>query len=258
MVYFFVIVLIFSFFLIAFPYKKAYAWHGGSASLLAKCPDYSNVHYCDTRDWCMEEGMIKPYADKVAYCCSMVDIIHALDRQWHFNSSPPGAEDSRDICFSQEYSFATECIDEAGRLLSYASQCPDEAQLLLEMAEYYKSEALVHLGYSLHPLQDKYAHMSAGYSNMNIMVKHGELGMVNVYNCDGSFRERKIQGDLFDNVDYDFEGDRESYPLEGEWYYLGKEGKYINSRWLDTESETRETISNFLDYAESNDIYYDE
>lgn len=256
--YLFIIILVASLLLIMLPYKRAYAWHGDRGSLLAKCSDYANVHYCDTKEWCMEEGMGEPYADKVAYCCSMVDVIHALDRQWHLNSSPPGAEDSRDICFDQEYSYAIECIDEAARLFGNASLYLHESQLLLEKAEYYKLEALVHLGYSLHPLQDKYAHMNAGCGNMNIRIKHGELEPVNVYNCDGSFREVKIQGDLFDDVDYDFDVDRESYPLEGYWHYLGKNGKYINSRWLDTEYATREIVRCFLDYAESKCIYYDE
>jgi hypothetical protein len=255
-VYFFIIVLVVSFFLLALPYKKVYAWNGGSGSLLGVCPKYTNVHYCDTKDWCMREGMSEPYADKVAHCCSMVDIIHALDRQWHLNDNPPGAEDSRDTCFTQEYSLAIESIEEAGHLLDYSSLYPSESALLLERAEYYKSEALVHLGYSLHPLQDKYAHMNASCGNVDVKVKHGELGRVNVLNPDGSFREVKIQGDLFDNVDYDFSGNRESCPLQGQWYYLGQRGKYYNSRWLDTESATRRKIRFFVDYAELKNIYF--
>lgn len=240
-IYFFMIVWVVSFFLLALPYKKAYAWNG-KGSFITEGSDYTDVHYSDTKAWCMQEGMRQDYASRVANSCHQVDIIHALNKGWHFNENPPGTEDSRNIFYYQEYSLALECIDSAAACM--------------EKTEPWKCEALTHLGYSLHPLQDKYAHMNAGCGKPDIRIKHGEPGMVNVYNCDGSFREVKNQGDLFDNMDYDFLGDRESCPLEGYWYYLGREGKYINSRWLDTEAATRETIRCFLNYAETRNIYF--
>ncbi len=247
-----------SIFLLAFSYRKVYGWMG-SMNPGSGRQSYKDVHFSDTMQWCMQEGMGQVYAYQTAYSCNLVDVIHKFDRGWHLNTSPPGAVDSRDIYFMEEYSLVLQCVDAAyGYMRCADDHIVDEAQKqqLYQQAERYKWEAVTHLGYSLHPLEDKLAHMNASCGRNNTGLKHGEPGTVAVLKQDGSFYETRVQGDLFDNVDYDFEGNRESCPLEGQWYYLGEGGKYINSRWIDTEYSAREVIRRFLDYGESKNIYF--
>ena len=101
--------------------------------------------------WAVCAGFSPYYAKKIGEYCNDVDKeykpIFAWQQMWHFNTAKAGEVDSRIILMTFMYLAAWHCFDVA---LLYKRQ-----------GRSYKTEletGLMCLGYSLHPIQDYYAH----------------------------------------------------------------------------------------------------
>lgn len=216
--------------LFGMPCKKAYAWKGSVRGR----ESYDDIHYTDTKAWCGECGMGPTCSAAVGRYCSQVDQAHALEPAWHLDRSYfEGGYDSRSSISEEQFSQALYCLDIGDA-----------------------DDALYYLGSSLHPLQDRCAHMRAGYYKAGPQLNHGEWDTVQVLDTSGYPYENRMMGKLFDDPDYDYAGDPDAYPLDGQWYYLGPGGKYYCSRWIRTRQESMDRIGRFMSYASQRGIYY--
>ena len=152
----------------------------------------NGTFYYGTYYWAyISVGFSKYFAYNIAYWCNDVDKTYTPSKlkynHWHFNSNwgKKGKTDSR--------------VQHRNEMLKKAKNYLSKATSKKKRKIYYKDDlslALKYIGYALHPMQDKYAHIynkKSKYSSYSLgNNKYSHVGVKNVDNA-------KVRtGDVFD------------------------------------------------------------
>lgn len=227
-----------------------------------------DVHYDDTKDWCIDSGMSTFWAKKVAVNCDSVDVLFKNNYKWHLDRRRflGKEEDTRILQAKNEMIIAKRKLKEAAKLTEEYKNTRStwtKAKLNVKI-KLIKEEAAMYLGRSLHPIQDMYAHMDAGVDTPDSKIgnSHGMLNAsmvdVKVYYPNGEYeiRQMKLEDQdsngviysIYDDVNYDF--------VDGEWIFREDMDKEDNTRWVKTGDASLELINEFMEYADELDISF--
>jgi hypothetical protein len=248
----------------------AFAWEGKSWNDKVA---YVDVHFSDTKAWCVEQGFSSANANIVANWDSAVDIDYMNDATWHLNrvnyvtANKTRDYDTRLYWFDQKMKNAKVYLQQAGELLKQYNKTKDKnlKEELQNEVNADKVLALEELGYALHPLQDRWAHLDAGINTptKKVGTTHGMLNAssVKVLMPNGTYKSMQVEtvnyvggkylptNNLYDDINYDF--------INGQWVFLNNDKlsvtqiKQKNSRWINTKQDTVWALNDFLKCAKS-------
>ena len=248
----------------------ALAWHG---LIGGDSTTYVDVHFSDTRAWCIEQGMSADNANVVANYDSATDLKYMDDATWHLNRVNYVTADKTRDCDTRLYWF-DEKMNNAKIYLDRVSALnvkykQTKIRSLQSQIKDNKNLALQELGFALHPLQDRWAHLDAGQNKSDAEVSrtHGMLNVLTKVRLpNGTYKwmcletarpggtQYRPTDNLYDDINYDC--------VNGQWTLLN-DGRYTvdqtkvrNSRWIGTKNESVWAIQQFLTYANQRGINF--